>query len=191
MLENAAQSDSRPRRLRAAVTNDPLRLRGLDARSRTGRRRADLIVQFTAALGGRDRITEGQLVDVVRAAELVALAEEARLTALKGDSAVDLVGLVRLEGVADRAVRRLGLDHKREPPSAPDLATYLRALKSEAPPAGASPAAAPPPERDAEPTEAVDAADEGRRLARARPGDHVRMNDGTEVEIIPDNGDDG
>jgi len=172
MLENAAQSDSRPRRLRAAVTNDPLRLRGLDARSRTGRRRADLIVQFTVALGGRDRITEGQLGDIVRAAELVALAEDARFTALtKGGSEVDLVGLVRLEGVADRAVRRLGISSAAGKPAAPpDLKAYLAALPKERMPA----------ERDAP---ALPGSPFDREL---RVGDRVPLSDGTEIEIIPD-----
>jgi hypothetical protein len=114
MLENASairpSSGGRPSRLRAAVTNHPMRLRGLDSRSRTGRRRVDLIALYTAALGGRDRITEGQLADIVRAAELVAVAEEARFAALtKGGGAVDLAALVKIEGTADRAVRRLGI----------------------------------------------------------------------------------
>jgi hypothetical protein len=104
----------RARRARAAVTNDPLRMRGLDARSRVGRRRQDLIAQYTMALGGSDKITEGQLADIVRAAELVALAEEARFIALTKGGA-DLSALSRLEGCADRAVRRLRIGQKREP----------------------------------------------------------------------------
>jgi len=114
MLESAQPNTvtvaARPRQLRAAITNSPLKRRGLDSRSRTGRRRVDLIALYTAALGGRDRITESQLADIVRAAELVAVAEEARFTALtKGGGAVDLAALVKIEGVADRAVRRLGI----------------------------------------------------------------------------------
>jgi hypothetical protein len=126
-VENASAvrhgSEGRPPRLRAAVTNRPLRRRGLDSRSRTGRRRADLITLYSAALGGQDRITEGQLADIVRAAELVAVAEEARFAALtKGGGAVDLVGLVRIEGAADRAVRRLGIKVEKPRGSAGGLA---------------------------------------------------------------------
>jgi hypothetical protein len=126
MLENSPAdrhgTEGRPPRLRAAVTNHPLRLRGLDSRSRTGRRRADLIALYTAALGGRDRITEGQLADIVRAAELVAVAEEARFAALtKGGGAVDLAALVRIEGTADRAVRRLGIKVEKPPARARGL----------------------------------------------------------------------
>jgi hypothetical protein len=110
------------------MTNSPLRRRGLDSRSRTGRRRADLIALYSAALGGQDHITEGQLADIVRAAELVAVAEEARFVALtKGGGAVDLVGLVRIEGAADRAVRRLGI--KAEPPPAKARGLELARLR--------------------------------------------------------------
>jgi hypothetical protein len=126
MQVEGAVIDRRPRKARAAVTNDPMRSRGLDARSRTGRRRADLIVQYTGAAGGPDRITEGQLADIVRAAELVALAKEARFAALTKGGA-NLLELARIEGCADRAVRRLNLGRPREQ-AAPDLKSYLVAL---------------------------------------------------------------
>jgi hypothetical protein len=92
--------------------------RGEDAR--------DLIVQYTWAAGGPDRITEGQLADIVRAAELVALAEEARFAALTKGGA-NLLESARIEGCADRAVRRLNLGRPREQ-AAPDLKSYLVAL---------------------------------------------------------------
>jgi hypothetical protein len=133
-------------------------------------------VQFTAVLGGRDRITEGQLANVVRAAELMALAEEARLTALKGDSAVDLVALVRLEGVADRAVRRLGLDHKREPAETPNLRAYLAGLPKETAGTKRTPAEVPAPS--------------GSPFERVRVGDRVPLDDGREIEVVDDPSDD-
>lgn len=46
--------------------------------------------------------------DIVRAADLVVIAERARAAALRGDD-LDLGALTRLEGAADRAVRRLGI----------------------------------------------------------------------------------
>lgn len=98
----------RPLNLRSRITNDPRRLAGLDGRSPAGRRRIDLIETFVARLGGWDAVRDEQLAwDVRRAAELVALAEAAREEALKGGP-VDLGALVRIEGAADRAVRRLG-----------------------------------------------------------------------------------
>ena len=68
-----------------------------------------MIETYVRALGGWDTITEGQLADVVRASELTAIAEETRFAALKGGTEVDLEALVRVEGIADRAVRRLGI----------------------------------------------------------------------------------
>jgi hypothetical protein len=185
MLDNAAPIDSRSPHLRAAITNDPLRRRGLDARSRTGRRRADLIVQFTAALGGRDRITEGQLGDIVRAAELLALAEAARFTALKGGSEVDLVGLVRLEGVADRAVRRLGLPSASGKPAEtlPPLRERLLGLPVRRDDVPAGPASNNISERTGEaPTQP---GTPSRGFENARVGDKVQIGD-VEVEVVAD-----
>ena len=126
VLKSATQIEGRSTKLRAAVTNRPLRLRGLDSRSRAGRRRADLITLYMVGLGGRHRITEKQLADVVRAAELVAVAEEARFAALtRGVAAIDLAALVKIEGTADRAVRRLNLQ-----PSVVEAAPPPRPAKS-------------------------------------------------------------
>jgi tagatose-1,6-bisphosphate aldolase non-catalytic subunit AgaZ/GatZ len=99
----------RPATARAAITNGSRRLPGLDGRTAGGRRRRDLIEAFVAALGGADACSDVTMVAVVRAAELTAVAEEARAAALKGDPTVDLGSLVRIEGAADRAVRALGL----------------------------------------------------------------------------------
>jgi hypothetical protein len=64
-----------------------------------------------------------QLTNIRRAAELTALAEETRVIALrKGASTIDLTSLVRLEGVASRAVRALGIK-----PSSPAPWSPLRA----------------------------------------------------------------
>jgi hypothetical protein len=46
------------------------------------------------------------MTDIVRAADLALIAERARADALRGGSVSDIV---RLEGAADRAVRRLGI----------------------------------------------------------------------------------
>jgi hypothetical protein len=81
----------------------------IDARSPIGRRRRELIRAFAADLG--NNLTEGQRVDVRRAAELVALAEQARAKAMREGTggAGALSVLVRLESTAARAVRALGL----------------------------------------------------------------------------------
>lgn len=125
MSAQSATIAARPSTARSQITNRPLRLQGLDGRSGSGRRRRDLIEAFADALGGATALSEVQMIDVRRAAELVAVAEEARAAALKqGGAAVDLHELVKLEGAADRAVRRLNIKAAGKPP-APSLPEYL------------------------------------------------------------------
>jgi len=59
-----------------------------------------------------------------RAAQLQALAEQAAAGALRADPRVGLDDLVRLQRLADLAVRRLRLDQSRKP-TAPTLSSYL------------------------------------------------------------------
>jgi hypothetical protein len=102
--------------------------RHLDGRTFGAKRRRELTAEYVAALGGEDRVTPLQLVDAHRAAELTALAETLRTEALRnGPGAVDLVSLTRLEGSADRAVRRLGIKPGATGPKPPTLAEYLAA----------------------------------------------------------------
>jgi hypothetical protein len=104
-----------PSASRSALSNDPafLARQPLSPRAQN-RRRKDLIAAFLAALGpeaGND-LTQ---VMVRRAAELTVAAEVARANMLNGVP-TDMLALVRLEGVAARAVRVLGI--KVEPPPA-------------------------------------------------------------------------
>jgi hypothetical protein len=108
-----------PRAQRARRTNDPLA--GANLNTATGRRVADLTRSFLAALGDPDDIA--LQAQAVAAAEMVVIAEAARAAALKSGHA-NLGELVRLQGAADRAVRKLGLDRKREP-TGPTLSEYL------------------------------------------------------------------
>jgi hypothetical protein len=112
---------------RARDTNDPFRFRGLDGRTRAGRRRADLIEQFIAELGGADAVNPVMMLKIRRAAELAVVSEELRAATMRGalHSDVALLSLARIEGMADRALRRLRLDQKREPAAAPGLREYL------------------------------------------------------------------
>jgi hypothetical protein len=89
----------------------PSRGGAVDGRSPVGRRRRELIDVYTAALGGPAGLSEGQLIDIRRAAELVALAEAARAKAMRegtGDAS-ELSAMVRLESTAARAVRLLNI----------------------------------------------------------------------------------
>jgi hypothetical protein len=70
-------------------------------------RRKQLVAGYIQALGGRSRITAIMLEDIHRAADLVLLAREMRAAVRQGSAKVS--DLTRLEGAADRAVRRLNL----------------------------------------------------------------------------------
>lgn len=98
----------------AAFTNNPLvRWSG---NSPTGRRTRDLFRGYMAALGDpSDRPT---VALVVAAAEAVVLAEVAREDCLRGLTDLKANTLVRIEGAANRALRRLKLDKAAPPPRA-------------------------------------------------------------------------
>lgn len=95
----------RDARLCSATTNDPLAAR-TDRNTARGRRIADLFRGYMAALGDpSDAITQA---NVLTAAELKVAAEDARRRLLNGEG-VEVDGLVRLENLAHRAERKLGL----------------------------------------------------------------------------------
>ena len=75
--------------------------------TRAGRLRKEMIDGYTAALGGKARVTAIQLQDITRAVDLVTLASKARAALAAGNATINDV--VKLEGAADRAVRRLNL----------------------------------------------------------------------------------
>jgi hypothetical protein len=83
----------------------------LDGRTRRARRRRELIATYSNALGGDAVLTEGQRIDIRKAAELTALAEDCRALAMQEGttSATALSAMVRLESSSTRAVRALRL----------------------------------------------------------------------------------
>ena len=92
---------------RSRTTNRPARM-AIDGRTNLGRRVHDLVEVFVEQLGGWDALNDMEFAAVKKAAELVALAEQARADALhQGKVNPDV--LLRFEGCADRAVRRLGI----------------------------------------------------------------------------------
>jgi hypothetical protein len=109
-------------RTRARASNNPRRLEGLDGRSAQGRRRRDVIDGFVAALGGPDCVNDAMMSDLARAADLTILAARARENHLLGGTQISVSHLIRLEGAADRAVRRLNLPSDGTSLSAPTLA---------------------------------------------------------------------
>src|SRR5262245_55730239 len=87
----------------------------IDGRLAPAKRAKALVVQWVERLGLEtiDSVTAARLR---RAAELTAVAEVARANALRGTGDAGLDNLVRLERLAEIAVRRLGIDRtKREP----------------------------------------------------------------------------
>ena len=94
-----------PKRLRAKLTNSPLSVRA-SRNTALGRRVADLFRAFVTALGNPvDTVT---LSNVLAAAELKAAAEVTRAKLLAG-AEVDPMLVVKLEGLASRAERKLGV----------------------------------------------------------------------------------
>ena len=115
----AAEPPHNKRRLgRSRTTNDvsflPKQPPGPFAQAR---RRRDLVEVFLSALGGEQACSELTLVAVRRCAELQAMCERARASMLNGVP-TDMLALVRLEGVAARAIRGLGI--KLEKPRSGD-----------------------------------------------------------------------
>lgn len=107
---------------RSKITNTPTKLAGVDNRSSFGRRRRDLIRGYIAALGGPDKVSSAVMLDITRAVDLVVLAEQCRSAALRGEP-IDMSDLIRLEGAADRAVRRLGI--KEAKPAVPSIQDHI------------------------------------------------------------------
>jgi len=88
-------------------------------------RRKQLVDGYVAALGGADRVTAIQLQDVERAVDLVLLAREMRASVRQGNAKVS--DLTRLEGAADRAVRRLNLPAPGKPAAVPSIHDHIAA----------------------------------------------------------------
>jgi hypothetical protein len=123
----AVAAAERPSRLRSQMTNDPLKAR-TDRNTARGRRVADLYLAYMAALDHpADTIVQA---NAMAAAELKVAAEDARKRIL--DVGGDANGLVRLENLAHRAERKLGLDRRTCEPGAPaSLSEYLESAVNE------------------------------------------------------------
>jgi hypothetical protein len=96
-----------------------------DRRQEAIKWRNDLIDAYVAALGGPDRVSAITRQDCERAADMAILALNLRRRALRGDASVAISDLTRVEGCADRAVRRLNLPPPNAAAPVPTLADYL------------------------------------------------------------------
>jgi hypothetical protein len=105
MLTTRTTAATNPLLNRAAVTNDPLRVRA-DGRTPQGRRTRDLYRSYFDAIGRPGN--PAMQASVLAAAELMVAAERARAEFLAGRG--DVEQIVRLENLAARSVRRLGIE---------------------------------------------------------------------------------
>lgn len=105
---------------RSRVSNDPFSRN--NAGTARGRRVNDLLRSFLRAMSKRGNCLAQ--ADALRAAELTVAAEEARAKLLAGEG--DANGVVRLENLAARAVRKLGLDQQQSQRPKKTLRDYAR-----------------------------------------------------------------
>jgi hypothetical protein len=106
---------------RSRITNDPTARAKQDTAE--GRRLADLIRGFLAEMG--NPTSPVAQADAIRAAELTAASENARAKLLAGDG--DANAVVRIENLAARAVRKLGLNERQNAAkSTSSVADYMR-----------------------------------------------------------------
>jgi hypothetical protein len=116
---------SRPQR-KYYPTRSKIERARFNGRSREGARLRMLERQFKAHLGEVANSPVAVLA-VRRCAEIVMLAEVQRAKLIRGED-VDLSHLLRLEGVAARALAALGVPLTRRDTSQPSLADYLADL---------------------------------------------------------------
>jgi hypothetical protein len=97
----------RPANYHSRLTSKPQRP-AVSQRSALGKRLRDLADAFAERLGGWPALSVTAAGSVRRAAELQAMCEMARANVLNGVP-TDMLALIRLEGVAARAIRQLGI----------------------------------------------------------------------------------
>jgi hypothetical protein len=120
MFEAAQSSDespamaARPLTVRSALTNDPLKLRGIDGRSVDARRYRDVAIALADDLGGQDKLNESSKILVRQAAALTVQVEGLQSKIVAG-GAIDLEQLTRLSNVLGRTLHRLGLRKRVSP----------------------------------------------------------------------------
>jgi hypothetical protein len=124
-----AQSVERPSKIKAAVTNDPLMLRGVDGRSVVARRYRDVAIALADDLGGQDKLSEPSKILVRQAAALTVQVETLQSKIVAGEE-VSLEQLTRLSNVLGRTLQRLGLRKPRARPTNPLAAHFAEPPKA-------------------------------------------------------------
>jgi hypothetical protein len=98
-------------------------VRRIDRRTKAARRAEELADMYRAKLGAA---ADDPMMahNIAKASRLLALAEAEQAKALNSDLDADLDLLVKLNRLADAAVRRLKLDERKQP-AGPSLMQYL------------------------------------------------------------------
>jgi len=117
--------DERPIKVRSAVTNDPLFLRGVDGRSMVARRYRDVAIALADDLGGQDKLSESSKILVRQAAALTVQVEGLQSKIVAGED-VNHEQLVRLSNVLGRILHRLGMKRRRVKPTSPLAEHFAR-----------------------------------------------------------------
>jgi hypothetical protein len=112
---------------RARATNDPAYVPLASSHRAQSRRRRDLVAIFLDALGGRVAVSELQLVQVLKAAELTTSAEAVRARVLAGDGPLSCSSRSRAKQGA-----RFERSTSRPPPSATFAEVVARIAAEEA-----------------------------------------------------------
>jgi hypothetical protein len=95
-------AESRSSRCRSALSNDPLKLSGIDGRSRGGRRYRDLMRAYADELGGVAALSEPQRALCAQVATLTVQVEALQSRVIAGD-VIDPELIVRTSNVQLRA----------------------------------------------------------------------------------------
>jgi hypothetical protein len=134
MMSLCAMIDGRSSRGRSAISNDVLKLRGVDGRSASGRRFRDLMRGYAAELGGIDSVSEPQRALCSQAATMTIQLEALQGQVVAG-GAVDPELIIRTANAQLRTLEALGLRKGSKPPDgASALHTYLASIANRAEP---------------------------------------------------------
>jgi hypothetical protein len=128
VFDCATTTETSPARQRAFGSpkrDRRLTLTKIDKRGRFGKRIAELRAIFIAALGDEAELSAMKRLRVEEAAQLKALAEQARGDFMR-DGRGTLDDIVRCERKADQVVRTLGIGEAKRKPSSPLVAHFSR-----------------------------------------------------------------
>jgi hypothetical protein len=121
MPDESPAMAARPLTVRSALTNDPLKLRGIDGRSVDARRYRDVAIALADDLGGQDKLNESSKILVRQAAALTVQVEGLQSKIVAG-GAIDMEQLTRLSNVLGRTLSRLG---RKRPQTKLSVLEYL------------------------------------------------------------------